>query len=116
MTIGLIEHCASSNCILSFLESKEIRNLTPILVYYQPILSPHTNKIIGFECLLRLLVDDNKVLSPYHFIKEIEDNDMLFEVFLWILQRIVKTSPLISNHINNRNIFYISINLSLNEI
>ena len=86
------------------------------LVYYQPILNPHTNKIIGFEGLLRLLVDDNKVLSPYHFIKEIEDNDMLFEVSLWILQRIIKAYPLISNHINNENNLYISMNLSLNEI
>ncbi len=86
------------------------------LIYYQPILNPHTNKIIGFEGLLRLLVDDNKVLSPYHFIKEIEDNDMLFEVSLWILQRIIKAYPLISNHINNENNLYISMNLSLNEI
>ena len=86
------------------------------LIYYQPILNPHTNKIIGFEGLLRLLVDDNKVLSPYHFIKEIEDNDMLFEVSLWILQKIIKAYPLISNHINNENNLYISMNLSLNEI
>ncbi len=86
------------------------------LVYYQPILNPHTNKIIGFEGLLRLMVKDNKILSPYHFLKEIEDNDMLFEISLWILKRIVKAYPLISNHINNETTFYISMNLSLNEI
>lgn len=117
MTIGLIEDCTSSNCILSFLESKEIRNLTPILVYYQPILSPHTNKIIGFEGLLRLLVDDNKVLSPYHFIKEIENNNMLFEISLWILAAIIKDykSLEICTDKDSENL-YISMNLSINEI
>lgn len=86
------------------------------LIYYQPILNPHTNKIIGFEGLLRLLVEDNKVLSPYHFLKEIEDNDMLFEISLWILKKIVKTYPIISKNINSEDNFYISMNLSLNEI
>ena len=85
--------------IKKFKTQKKIRyglDTDKYLVYYQPILNPHTNKIIGFEGLLRLLVDDNKVLSPYHFIKEIEDNDMLFEVSLWILQKIIKAYPLIS--------------------
>ena len=41
---------------------------------------------------------------------------MLFEVSLWILQKIIKAYPLISNHINNENNLYISMNLSLNEI
>lgn len=86
------------------------------LIYYQPILNPHTNKVIGFEGLLRLMQDTNTILSPHHFLSEIEDNDMLFEVSLWILKKIVKAYPLISKHINNKDSFYISMNLSLNEI
>ncbi|WP_278683160.1 EAL domain-containing protein, partial [Paraclostridium bifermentans] len=48
-------------------------------LYYQPIINPKKNEIIGFEGLLRLR-KDNKILTPYFFIKDIENNIDLEEM------------------------------------
>lgn len=87
------------------------------LLQYQPIYNPRNEDIIGFEGLLRLLDDDNNLIPPYKFIPEIEDNDMLFEISLWILKKAISDYSEIKSYENmNGKDFYISINLSLNEI
>lgn len=87
-------------------------------LYYQPIVDPKKNIIIGFEGLLRLYKDE-KVLTPYFFIKDIENNDMLFETSLHILKLAIRDYDIIKKY-NNIKIkndkFYISLNMSLNEI
>lgn len=85
-------------------------------LYYQPIVNPKKNKIIGFEGLLRLR-KDNKILTPYFFIKDIENNDMLFETSLHILKLAINDYDIIKKYNNIKNDeFYISLNMSLNEI
>ncbi len=83
---------------------------------YQPIINPKKNIIVGFEGLLRL----NKyghILTPYYFLEDIEENDMLFEVSLYILKKAINDYELIRNleNIKNEKI-YLSVNMSLNEI
>ena len=87
------------------------------LLQYQPIYNPRNNIIVGFEGLLRLLNENNKLIPPYQFIPEIEKNDMLFDISLWILERVINDY----NDIKNYNCvkgqeFYISLNVSLQEI
>lgn len=85
-------------------------------LYYQPIVDPKKNIIIGFEGLLRLYKGE-KVLTPYFFIKDIENNDMLFETSLHILKLAIRDYDIIKKYNNIRNDkFYISLNMSLNEI
>lgn len=85
-------------------------------LYYQPIVDPKKNIIIGFEGLLRLYKDE-KVLTPYFFIKDIENNDMLFETSLYILKLAIRDYNIIKKYNNIKNDkFYISLNMSLNEI
>lgn len=83
---------------------------------YQPIVNPKERHIVGFEGLLRLN-ENGKVLTPYYFIKDIENNDMLFEISLYLLRNAIKDYYIISKYenIDNDNI-YISINMSLKEI
>lgn len=87
------------------------------LLQYQPIYNPRNEEIIGFEGLLRLLDEENKLIPPYKFIPEIEENDMLFDVSIWILKKAIEDYNKIKNYkcVSCKN-FYISINVSLNEI
>lgn len=92
-------------------------NNNKYLLQYQPIYNPRNKDIVGFEGLLRLLDEDNKIIPPYKFIPEIEDNDMLFDISLWIIEKVIKDYDKIKNYkcISGKK-FYISLNLSLNEI
>ena len=83
---------------------------------YQPIYNPRNNEIVGFESLLRLK-ENNKIIAPYEFIPEIEKANMLYDVSLWILNQIIKDYEKIKDFkcVKGKD-FYISINLSLNEI
>ena len=92
-------------------------NKDKYLLQYQPIYNPRNKEIIGFEGLLRLLDEENKLVPPYKFIPEIEKNDMLFDISLWILKKAIEDYNKIKNYkcVSNKN-FYISLNISLNEI
>ena len=73
--------------------------------------------MFGFEGLLRLIDEDNKIIPPYKFIPEIEENDMLFDISLWIIKKVIRDYDKIKNYqcVSGKE-FYISLNLSLNEI
>ena len=87
------------------------------LLQYQPIYNPKNKEIIGFEGLLRLLDKKNNLILPYKFISSIEKNDMLYEVTLWVLKRVIKDYNYIKEfEVMKDKDFYISINLSLNKI
>ena len=87
------------------------------LLYYQPIHNSINGEIVGFEGLLRLRDKSGNLISPAKFIPEIEKNDMLFDITLWIIKKAVLDYKKIKrfNCIDN-NDFYISINLSIDEI
>ena len=102
------------------LKQKKINNRlrnNRYLLYYQPIYDSLKGEIIGFEGLLRLKDKNDKLISPANFIPEIEKNDMLFDVTIWILKRVIMDYKEIRKYscINNDN-FYISLNLSIDEI
>ena len=87
------------------------------LLYYQPIYDPIKEIIIGFEGLLRLKDKKGNIISPAKFIPEIEKNNMLFNVTIWIIKKVVKDYKKIDKYTNSTNDnFYISINLSIDEI
>lgn len=87
------------------------------LLYYQSIYSPIKDTIVGFEALLRLKDKNNKIISPAKFIPEIEKNNMLFDVTLWILKKAIADYKQIKDYKYTENEkLYISINLSIDEI
>ena len=87
------------------------------LLQYQPIYNPRNETVVGFEALLRLQDEDKKLIPPSEFIPEIEENNMLFEVSLWILKTVIKEYSDIKRYdcVKNKE-FYISLNISLHEI
>ncbi|WP_263452980.1 EAL domain-containing protein [Clostridium perfringens] len=74
------------------------------------------NTIRSVEALLRLK-KDGKLLTPNYFMNIIEEANMIKEITLWVLNKVIKDYNIIScyNNINEEN-FYISINVSFNEI
>ncbi|ELC8332692.1 EAL domain-containing protein [Clostridium perfringens] len=86
------------------------------ILYYQPIVDFKHNRVRSVEALLRLRKDD-KLLTPYHFMKVIEDANMMKEITLWVLKRVIKDYNIIRCYDNiNEKDFYISLNVSFNEI
>jgi len=55
---------------------------------FQPIVDMQQNKIIGLETLLRWNNDELGLVSPGVFIPLAEDNDIFYEVGLWILEKV----------------------------
>ncbi|EHA1004333.1 EAL domain-containing protein [Clostridium perfringens] len=85
-------------------------------LYYQPIVDFKHNRVRSVEALLRLR-KDGKLLTPYHFMKGIEDANMMKEITLWVLKRVIKDYDIIRCYDNiNEKDFYISLNVSFNEI
>ncbi|MDK0626736.1 EAL domain-containing protein [Clostridium perfringens] len=86
------------------------------ILYYQPIVDFKYKRVRGFEALIRLM-KDGQVLTPYYFMQDIEDANMMKEITLWVLKRAIKDYNIIKGYDNiNEKDFYISINVSFNEI
>lgn len=87
------------------------------ILYYQPIVDPKKDSIVGFEALLRLNHPKEGILTPYKFIGEIEKNDMLSEMSIWVLKQVLLDYNKIKKYSNIHNKkFYISMNLTIKEI
>ncbi|MDZ4993796.1 EAL domain-containing protein [Clostridium perfringens] len=85
------------------------------LLYYQPIVDPKKEQIVGFEALLRLKLKD-KIIMPNIIINDIEKADMMSEVSIWILNRIMINYEELSKIKSLSDKFYVSMNISLKEI
>ena len=56
-------------------------NNNSYFLHYQPIYNPKTNEVVAFEALIRLKDKNENIIPPYRFISEIEDNNMLAELY-----------------------------------
>lgn len=87
------------------------------LLYYQPIIDPKKEEIMGLEALIRLKDSKKGILTPYFFIKDIEENNMMSELSIWILDKVIEDYNIIKNSHNKFNSnFYISMNVCTNDI
>ncbi|MTK62936.1 EAL domain-containing protein, partial [Turicibacter sanguinis] len=86
------------------------------LLYYQPIVNPNTNRIVGCETLLRYQ-SGVKIQTPYFFLKQIEESNMMYEVTMWVLRKAIEDYDTITlSNDNLENNFYLSINVSFKEL
>ncbi len=58
-----------------------------ILPYYQPILDNKTGKIVKYECLVRLIDDDGKVVSPYFFLDIAKKSRLYHKITKIVVQK-----------------------------
>ncbi len=95
-------------------QNKLIHN--DFLLYYQPIVSPEQNKVVACEALLRMK-DKDRILSPFHFLDTMDKLDMMEDITIWILKRIIEDYQEIRTSIANLDEdFYISLNISFKEL
>lgn len=86
------------------------------ILYYQPIVDPKKNLIVGFEALLRLR-RNGQILTPYYFLNDIEKSNLMSEVSLSSFKKVISDYKVISNYNNLKNKkIYVSFNLSFKEI
>jgi EAL domain-containing protein (putative c-di-GMP-specific phosphodiesterase class I) len=79
-----------------------------IIPYFQPIVNNETKKIEKYECLVRLIDEQDKVISPFFFL-DIAKHSKLYESITKIM---IKKS---FQTFNNSN-YEFSINLSIEDI
>lgn len=86
------------------------------LLYYQPIVSPDQNKVVACEALLRMK-DKDRILSPFHFLDTIDKLNMIEDVTIWVLKRVIEDYQEIRKSIADLDEdFYISLNISFKEL
>ena len=79
-----------------------------IVPYFQPIIDNSTQTTVKFECLVRLIDEENNVISPFHFL-DISKRSKLYESISKIM--IKKSFQAFSN-----SKYEFSINLSIEDI
>lgn len=82
-------------------------------VYYQPIISVETEKVVGAEALLRFHCEEYGMLSPGIFIPILEESGLIIPVGEWVYQTAMRQSLKWQKLIPN---FRININLSFIQI
>ncbi len=110
--------CANDSSIKEHLDAKknmEVMKMVKIALdnynivsYFQPIINNKTKKIDKYESLVRLIDEEGKVLSPYHFL----DVSKKGNYYNKITKRVLENSFKILNHISTK----LSINISSVDI
>ena len=64
----------------SAFENKKFR------LYYQPVMSLAHDRISGFEALIRLVDENDNIISPDNFIAVAEESALIYPLGLWIVE------------------------------
>lgn len=86
------------------------------ILYYQSIFDPNIEEIVGFEALIRQKDKNGNILSPKEFLQEVELNNMLYELSLWVLENAMKDYKKIHDKYSLESDKYISVNISVDEL
>jgi len=80
-----IQHDIQNN-LLWFKEIKNALKEDRIVPYFQPIYNNRTAKIEKYECLVRL-IKDNEVISPFRFLEVAEETGLLTQITKAMLEK-----------------------------
>jgi diguanylate cyclase (GGDEF)-like protein len=81
-------------------------------LYYQPIISFKTGKIVGFESLIRWHSPKRGFVSPGDFIPITEETGLIIPLGKWILEQACRQMCLWQQQFTNYSSLLISVNLS----
>ncbi|PLZ97015.1 GGDEF domain-containing response regulator [Fischerella thermalis CCMEE 5268] len=82
------------------------------VVHYQPIICLNTDKIAGFEALIRWQHPTKGLVYPTAFIPVAEEIGLINVINFWVLESACQTLQILQNHPHIKNNFNISVNLS----
>ncbi|MEM1392041.1 MAG: EAL domain-containing protein [Cyanobacteria bacterium P01_D01_bin.116] len=83
-----------------------------LIVYYQPIISLNSGKIIGFEALVRWQHPTKGLILPTEFISVAEETGLIHAIDTWVLKSACNQLRIWQNHPAVPKPLYISVNLS----
>jgi diguanylate cyclase (GGDEF)-like protein len=83
-------------------------------LYYQPIVNLNTNKISGYETLVRWAHGNDTLLPPSSFIPLAEETDLVVPLTWQILERACLDMREFQKHFNNDNL-RVNVNFSLKQ-
>jgi PAS domain S-box-containing protein len=87
-----------SNNLANIIQEKALQNMktirmikdaiatSKILSYFQPIIDNKTQKVVKYESLVRLIDDNNKVLTPYFFLETAKKSDQYSQITNIVLE------------------------------
>lgn len=81
-------------------------------VFYQPVISLERYSISGFEALIRLLDDDDSVISPDKFISVAEESAIIAPLGLWIVEEACRQINLWKDMFHLEQPIRINVNIS----
>ena len=85
-------------------------------LHYQPILSLSTNRILGFEALIRWHRGNQGWVTPSDFIPIAEETGLIIPIGEWVLQTACEQIKQWQDHFPTIHPLFISVNLSLKQI
>ncbi len=92
------------------LESKDF------LLYQQPIMNLQTDKVAGFECLIRWNSPTRGMVRPDIFMSIAEETSLIIPMGHWILEEALKNTAKIRDQVKNNQMlddqYFVSINIS----
>jgi diguanylate cyclase (GGDEF)-like protein/PAS domain S-box-containing protein len=81
-------------------------------VNYQPVFCMKTNRIKGFEALLRWLHPEHGIISPEEFIPIAEETGMIKTIGLWVLRKACRQIRLLQDQYPTSRSCTMSVNIS----
>ena len=94
--------------ILWTLKIKKALEEDRIVPFYQAIYNVHTNKIEKYECLIRLIDEDDKIISPYFFL----DISKKSKQYLKLTKKVIEKS---FEYFKDKD-YEFSVNLTIKDI
>jgi diguanylate cyclase (GGDEF)-like protein len=91
---------------------EEALSRNQFLVFYQPILSLSTNRILGFEALVRWNHPSRGMIAPLEFIPAAEKSGFIIPLSRWILQEACRQLKIWKQDSRVEKKLWVSVNLS----
>jgi diguanylate cyclase (GGDEF)-like protein len=79
-----------------------------IVVHYQPLVNNHTLKVDKYECLVRMIDDDDKVISPFFFLDVSKKSNQYIKITKRVIKKAFKEFEKLP--------FEFSVNVSYDDI
>jgi diguanylate cyclase (GGDEF)-like protein len=86
------------------------------VLYYQPIVSLETSKLIGFEALVRWQHPQKGIIAPGEFIAIAEDTGLIIPIGEWVLHKACQQLHTWQSELPEAENLHISVNLSSKQI
>lgn len=86
------------------------------VLHYQPVLSLETERVIGFEALLRWQHPELGLLAPGEFIDIVEESDLAVPVGAWVIDRAVAQAAAWQLYAGDHGPLKMSLNVTPREL